>query len=396
MEKCLKDLWDANASGDADIDLNKVGLKEIAQRDHDKHLIKMLFEHRGCFTLPSPVKDTSKLKSIFKLDEGELDSEFTGNMKNFLQYMSLNINAKTLNGNSMTGNVFQNFLFDLISKFNDLETPMVNEIGTRLFDYEARAILDDMVLKADQYTENFKHLLPMSELELHKQYDKYINETVHEFSEKTEKVSSVHTFATNQEYLLKQLTDNFDTLEELNMQKSRTKAETNLNEFIAEYKIPNIVNKDSFGKNVVENMKNDFINFTTGFLKTNVGPGASEKCLEVLPGFICETFGSIYSRVIDVFNSELGEIQGNYTLSSKNLEQMKEYLKTQETSVIDLTREKNKLNDMLEEAKHDLERLTRTKETEILSLNDRITKFEEQLEKKKLQYDSLTSEYKDL
>jgi L-lysine 2,3-aminomutase len=47
-----------------------------------------------------------------------------------------------------------------------------------------------------------------------------MNDTVHEFALKTEKLSSVHTFATNQEFLLKQLTDNFENLEDLNVTKS--------------------------------------------------------------------------------------------------------------------------------------------------------------------------------
>lgn len=33
---------------------------------------------------------------------------------------------------------------------------MVCEIGSRLFDYEARAILDDMVLKVDEYSDKLK------------------------------------------------------------------------------------------------------------------------------------------------------------------------------------------------------------------------------------------------
>lgn len=143
---------------------------------------------------------------------------------------------------------------------------MVNQISSRLFDYEARAILDDMVLEAEEYSENFKLTLPISELDLHKQYDKYINETIHQFTEKTEKLSSVHTFATNQEYLLKQLTDNFDSLEELNISKSKAKAETSLNEFIARYKIPNILSKESFSNEIVENMRTDFVGFIEEFL----------------------------------------------------------------------------------------------------------------------------------
>jgi len=103
-----------------------------------------------------------------------------------------------------------------------------------------------------------------------------------------------------------------ENLEELNLTKSKSKAENKLNEFIAEYKIPNIVNKESFSSDVVENMKKEFLKFTEKFISLNIGLGGTEKCLEILPGFICETFGSIYSRVIDVFKSEMSDVDNNF------------------------------------------------------------------------------------
>jgi archaellum component FlaC len=75
---------------------------------------------------------------------------------------------------------------------------------------------------------------------------------------------------------------------------------------------------------------------------------------------------------------------------------MKDYLKTQENSVVDLTREKNKLANEVEQLRHDLDRLARNKESEVMGLNDRISKFEEQVEKKKMINDSLNNDYKDL
>lgn len=90
MEKCLTDLWEKTHSIELQNeqqsldDYKDINLKDLARSDKDKHLIKDLFDHRSCFTLPSPVEDPSKLKSIFKLDEGDLTSEFTQNMKNFL------------------------------------------------------------------------------------------------------------------------------------------------------------------------------------------------------------------------------------------------------------------------------------------------------------------------
>lgn len=208
MEKCLAELFDRSNDldrpgsefGQESIKLN---LKEIGKNDRDKHLIKQLFEHRSCFLLPPPLEDPSKVRNIHELDEGDLSADFNHGMRNFLQYMSLNINCKKLNKNSMTGNIFQSFLEELVQNFNDREIPMVYDIGSKLFDHEARAILDEMVVSAEEFTEELKEKLPLNEVELHKRFDKYINDTIHQFSLKTEKLSSVHTFATNQECLLK-------------------------------------------------------------------------------------------------------------------------------------------------------------------------------------------------
>lgn len=216
----------------------------------------------------------------------------------------------------MTGNIFQNFLFDLVSKFNDIETPMINEMAATLFDYEARTILDEIILNSEQYSENFKEYLPTAEIELHKRYDEYIKETILEFTEKTEKLSSVHTYATNQEYLLKKLTDNLDSLVEINVQRSKAQAESSLNDFIAHYTIPNVVDKGSLTKEIITNMKNEFLGFIEQFLRVNIGPGSSEKCLQVLPGFLFETLSSIYSRVIDVFSGEVTELSNSLELAN--------------------------------------------------------------------------------
>jgi chromosome segregation ATPase len=45
---------------------------------------------------------------------------------------------------------------------------MVNEISSKLFDYEARAILDEIVSQAEDYFEVFKETLPLNEVTLHK------------------------------------------------------------------------------------------------------------------------------------------------------------------------------------------------------------------------------------
>jgi len=73
-------------------------------------------------------------------------------MRNFLQYMSMNINAKTLNNNSMSGKIFQTFLLELVDTFNTRETPLVLEIGKTIFENEAKSLLDDTIMNIEVYT----------------------------------------------------------------------------------------------------------------------------------------------------------------------------------------------------------------------------------------------------
>ena len=57
--------------------------------------------------------------------------------------MSMNINAKTLEKNSMSGNIFKAFLLELVDSFNQSDTPLIMEIGKGLFQNEAKSILDE-------------------------------------------------------------------------------------------------------------------------------------------------------------------------------------------------------------------------------------------------------------
>jgi len=114
----------------------------------------------------------------------------------------------------MTGNVFKGFLTDIVKSLNNDTTPYINSVAERLFMKEANIVLEEYRQKIEKHCEKYQEHFPISEIQLHKEFDKYINDTVHEFKEKTEAFSSTHTYAINQEKLLKILTDQFDSLEE--------------------------------------------------------------------------------------------------------------------------------------------------------------------------------------
>ena len=340
--------------------------------------------------------DEENLKKIDLLEEEELRQEFNHDMMRFLQYMSMNINPKTLSKNAMTGNVFKGFLTDIVTALNQDSIPYINSVAERLFQQEAEAILAEYSEEIEKHCETFKSQFPMSEVKLHKEFDKYINDVVHNFKGKTENSCSTHVYAKNQEILLKILTDQFDSLEEENMVKSMAAAETSLNEFIADYKIPNIVNKESFSKEMIQKMKKEFLSFVYMFKSSNKGPGASDKCLEILPEFLFETFDSIYSRMMDVYDTEFKELQTSLSSTNVNHDRMKDFVKDQEKIVMDLNRNKNKLTDEIERLKHDLERLGKTKEAEIEGLRESLSKYEGRVENLMNEKDSMKKRVKEL
>lgn len=89
--------------------------------------------------------------------------------------MSMNINAKTLDNNQMSGKIFQTFLLELVDTFNSRETPLVLEIGKTMFENEAKSVLDDTIMNIEVYTQDLEEKLPMNETQLHKIFDKYLN-----------------------------------------------------------------------------------------------------------------------------------------------------------------------------------------------------------------------------
>lgn len=361
-----------------------------------KKRISDFFEKRSCFTLPKPLEDGKKIKKIDEVDDEDLTPNFTADMRRFLQYMSLNISPKSLNKNSMTGNVFQSYVYELVNVLNSGEIPFINSLAGRLFDNEAKTSLDDFLLDIDDYVEEFKMRLPMSEVKLHKEFDKYINKIIHEFKDKTEVYSSTATYARNQEFLLKNLTDNFDILEEENITKSIEAAENTLNQFVADYKIPNIVNKESMKRDMIQKMKSEFINFTRMFISKNKGPKSSEKCLEIFPEFLFESFDSIYQRVIDVFEAENKDLTSLLTNTNSSHERIKDFMKEQEQAVIDLNKTKTKLEDEIDALKNEIEKMRRTHKGETEVLLESNSKLEELIDKKKRKNEDLDSEIRTL
>lgn len=124
-------------------------------------------------------------------------------------------------------------------------------------------------------------------------------------------------------------------------------------------------------------MKKEFLSFIEKLQGMSLGPGAADQCLQVLSGFMLETFSSVYSRTIDVYSSDSAEKSSNLELTSTNMAQMKDYIKNLEADSSVLTRERNELNEELERIRIELQTLTRVKDSEIEGLFEKIARLEE-------------------
>ena len=65
--------------------------------------------------------------------------------------------------------------------------------------------------------------------------------------------------------MIQELTSASIKLEECNIAKSRSQTDYLLNEFISDYNIPNIINREGIRKETVEEMKEEFSEFIKKF-----------------------------------------------------------------------------------------------------------------------------------
>ena len=83
MEQCLMDFCDNKEEGagrvsvgPSQMELSGLSLEEMEKRVQDKHIIKELFEHRSCLTLPTPFPKGVNNQNLSEWDSENLDEEF--------------------------------------------------------------------------------------------------------------------------------------------------------------------------------------------------------------------------------------------------------------------------------------------------------------------------------
>lgn len=347
--------------------------------DKSKRRISNLFQKRSCFTLPSPVQDASRLKDLAKLDDDDLASGFIQDMRRFLQHVSLNVAPKTVDGRMMTSSIFVKYVRQIIETLNSGEIPILNNIAKDLFEFETQDFLKKFVKEIEEFSKDYKRKLPISPAKFYEDFKQYSRNTCKKFKSQTVNLSSAKLYAKNIEFLTKKIYEIFDEIAEENASESVQNSESNINRFVAEYKIPNIVNKENLKRELVQEMKTEFMDFIRDFNIKNTGPKSKEKCLEILPEFMFETFDSIYSRALDVNEAIANDLQAQLSNTSSNHQRTKNFMKEQEQMVIDLNRAKNVLSDENELLKSEIEKLKKTHRLKVDDLNENISKAEESL-----------------
>ena len=253
-----------------------------------KKLITQTFKKRGCFTLPRPLVNEKELQNIYSMSEEDLRPEFEQDLKSFLQFLSLNIRPKMLNNSAMTSSVLIGLLENMIQQFNEGGIPMINSIAETLFDSETNNVQRNLIQKIEDFIQQTDESLPIPQdkfVEMLSQFDKkiltYFKKASKLFSEERQS-----DFIKFEELLKNKLQKAHQDLHLLNKKASIAWAQTVLDQFICDYKLPNISNRESFKEDLLLNMKQKYSSFIEEFLATQTGSGALEKCLQTLPGFM--------------------------------------------------------------------------------------------------------------
>lgn len=192
MEKFLKMAEEANN-------------EEERSLDKSKTRVSSLFQKRSCFTLPRPVEDAGKMGNLEKLDDEELDSQFTHDMRRFLQHVSLNVAPKTVDGRMMTTSVFVKYVRQIIETLNSGETPILNSIAKDIFEFETKDFLKKFVKEIQDFSQEYKGKLPISHQKFYEDFKQYSRNTCHKFKTQTVNLSSAKLYAKNIEFLNKKI-----------------------------------------------------------------------------------------------------------------------------------------------------------------------------------------------
>ena len=96
------------------------------------------FPDRGCIFFVRPVNEESKLQRIETLEKKSLRPEFLESLEDFKSRISENLIPKTFGGRVLDGNGFLSMVEEILTSFNDKETPQLLGVIERIRGEEKR------------------------------------------------------------------------------------------------------------------------------------------------------------------------------------------------------------------------------------------------------------------
>lgn len=103
-----------------------------------RQTFKDFFPDRGCIFFVRPVNEESKLQRIETLDKKTLRPEFLEALEEFKSRISHNLSPKTFGGRELDGNGFLSMVNEILTCFNDRETPQLLGVIERIRGEEKR------------------------------------------------------------------------------------------------------------------------------------------------------------------------------------------------------------------------------------------------------------------
>lgn len=364
-------------------------LKSFEERGPEKqqiNIIKEIFQRRSCFTLPKPCKDSYKIEDISNLQEEELSTEFREDIRHFLQHMSMNIGPRYINKGAITGTVLSRLIPELVNSLNLGQPPILNLIAADIY----RSGTEDNSFESyrEEIQEKLHHIksqLPVSETELLHLHSHLSEDIITKFTMETQSSSSEEMFSKNIKMLKKIMQESLLLLEEENRSRCYSEAITQLGTFKSECKMPNLSERSQFSKEVMHDAKEKFTSFISEFIKNNNSLVAAHTCLKEIPGFMSECYARINTRIIDIYDRKMTDLQTNMNLELSTKEKMKDYVNSQETEVLELTKENQVLKTKMQTMESELNRVLLQLESSKSSASARHSELESTI-------DSLRSE----
>lgn len=317
----LVDITSLDSQGERELALKKNKLRQVITHN---------FEKRNCFTLPRPVTDEASLRQLGNLDEDKLRPIFVQEIQAFTKILLQNVNPKQLGAGLMTGNILNNFLFDLTKAINNNELPIIPTLSERYFAYEVRSTSDKLLEEAEGFFQQQERRLPLSEINLYKSFTNMNKLFCRKFAERVECFTTSESYAKSIEEFSKALGERFEDLEGKNESISMNGAQVLLNNFIENFSDLKLENKESFTDELLKELEKKVVEFVSYFMKETKSQSGFKKGLEFLPGFLFGKFGEIQNQLKQIFQKEIFELKDNISIEKKAGERLSKQIQEHE------------------------------------------------------------------